>query len=140
MTKQGWTLLLPILLAASVSSAAAQSIVTIQNRRPPEPLPSIPRVEPGSNKPRPAPFGPMRQQDRRYQEPAFSRGYTDGYRRGIDDSRDRDRYDPVGHGDYKRADQGYYRDYGSRDAYRNNYRAGFRQGYEEGYRAGEQRR
>lgn len=70
------------------------------------------------------------------QEPASARGYADGYRRGLDDGRDRDRYDPVGQRDYRAGDLGYYRDYGSRDGYRNNYRAGFRQGYEHGYRDG----
>ena len=68
------------------------------------------------------------------QEPAFARGYSDGWEKGLDDGRDRDRYDPVRHGDYKDADNGYDRNYGSKDAYRNNYRSGFRQGYEEGYR------
>ena len=71
---------------------------------------------------------------RGYQEPAFARGYSDGWDKGLDDGRDRDRYDPVRHGDYKSADQGYNRSYGSKDAYKNNYRAGFRQGYEDGYR------
>jgi hypothetical protein len=69
-----------------------------------------------------------------YQEPAFARGYTDGWEKGLDDGRDRDRYDPVRHGDYRSADQGYQRSYGSKDAYKNNYRSGFRQGYEDGYR------
>jgi hypothetical protein len=73
---------------------------------------------------------------RGYQEQAFARGYSDGFRRGHDDGRDRDRYDPVRERDYRNGDQGYSRSYGSRDAYRNNYRAGFRQGYEEGYRDG----
>jgi hypothetical protein len=76
--------------------------------------------------------GPGRQ--RGYQEPAFARGYSDGWEKGLDDGRDRDRYDPVRHGDYKDADNGYERNYGSKDAYKNNYRAGFRQGYEDGYR------
>src|SRR5262245_2508091 len=71
---------------------------------------------------------------RGYQEPAFARGYSDGWDKGRDDGRDRDRYDPVRHGDYKDADNGYQRSYGSKDAYKNNYRAGFRQGYEDGYR------
>jgi hypothetical protein len=71
-----------------------------------------------------------------YQDPAFSRGYSDGFERGLDDGRDRDRYDPVRHRDYRDADDGYYRGYGSKQAYENNYRAGFRQGYEEGYRDG----
>ena len=75
-----------------------------------------------------------------YQEPAFARGYSDGWEKGVDDGRDRDRYDPVRHGDYKDGDQGYSRAYGSKDAYRNNYRAGFRQGYEDGYRDGARRR
>jgi hypothetical protein len=77
---------------------------------------------------------------RGYQEPAAARGYSDGYEKGLDDGRDRDRYDPVRHGDYRSGDEGYYREYGSRDAYRNNYRAGFRQGYEDGYRDGAARR
>src|SRR5262245_6327463 len=71
---------------------------------------------------------------RGYQEPAFARGYSDGWDKGLDDGRDRDRYDPVRHGDYKDGDNGYERSYGSKDAYKNNYRAGFRQGYEDAYR------
>lgn len=74
---------------------------------------------------------------RGYQEPAYARGYSDGYERGWNDGRDRDRYDAVGHKDYRDADDGYERGYGSRDAYRNNYRAGFRPGYDEGYRDGQ---
>ena len=73
-------------------------------------------------------------------EPAFARGYSDGWDRGLGDGRDRRRYDPVRHGDYRSADDGYTREYGSKDAYRNNYRAGFRQGYEDGYRDGARRR
>ena len=71
-----------------------------------------------------------------YQDPAFSRGYSEGFEKGLDDGRDRDRYDPVRHGDYRDADDGYFREYGPKQAYENNYRAGFRQGYEEGYRDG----
>jgi hypothetical protein len=72
---------------------------------------------------------------RGYQEPAFARGYDDGYAQGVADGRGRDRYDPVRHKDYRQADQGYVGSYGSKDAYRNNYRAGFRQGYDSGYRS-----
>jgi hypothetical protein len=75
-----------------------------------------------------------------YQEPAYARGFSEGYRQGSDDGRNRDRYDPVGHRDYRDADNGYFGAYGSRDAYRNNYRAGFREGYEAGYRTGTGRR
>lgn len=72
-----------------------------------------------------------------YQEPAYARGYADGYRRGFDDGRNHERYDPAGSREYRDGDTGYDVSYGgSRDAYRNNYRAGFRQGYEDGYRAG----
>jgi hypothetical protein len=71
---------------------------------------------------------------RGYQEPAFARGYGDGYQRGLADGKARNRYDPVDSPDYRNGDQGYSNAYGSRDAYRSNYRAGFRQGYEEGYR------
>jgi flagellar biosynthesis/type III secretory pathway protein FliH len=80
--------------------------------------------------------GPGPRDRRGYQEPAFARGYSDGWQQGLEDGRDRDRYDAVRHGDYKDADNGYERGYGSKDAYKNNYRSGFRQGYEEGYRSG----
>jgi flagellar biosynthesis/type III secretory pathway protein FliH len=73
---------------------------------------------------------------RGYQEPAYARGYSDGFEKGLDDGRDRDRYDPVRHSDYREADQGYSGSYGSKDAYKNNYRSGFRQGYDAGYRDG----
>ena len=78
----------------------------------------------------------VRPQQRPYREPASARGYADGYEEGLRDARDRDRYDPVRSRDYREADQGYYREYGPRDAYRNNYRFGFRQGYDTGYREG----
>jgi hypothetical protein len=77
---------------------------------------------------------------RGYQEPAFARGYSDGWEQGVDDGRDRDRYDPVSHREYRNADHGFDRGYGSKDSYKNNYRSGFRQGYEEGYRDGNRRR
>jgi flagellar biosynthesis/type III secretory pathway protein FliH len=70
-----------------------------------------------------------------YQEPAFARGYSDGYEKGRNDGDNGHRYDPARHGDYRGADNGYHGEYGSKDAYRNNYRSGFRQGYEDGYRA-----
>jgi hypothetical protein len=71
-----------------------------------------------------------------YQDPARARGLSEGYRRGFEDGRDRDRYDPVRHGEYRHGDNGYFGGYGSKDAYKNNYRDGFRQGYEDGYRDG----
>lgn len=71
-----------------------------------------------------------------FEDPAVARGRSEGYRRGFEDGRDRDRYDPVRHGDYRDGDQGYFRDYGSRDGYKISYRDGFRRGYDEGYREG----
>jgi flagellar biosynthesis/type III secretory pathway protein FliH len=81
-----------------------------------------------------------RRAPRGYQEPAYARGFSDGYQHGVSDGRDGDRYDPVRHGDYRDADEGYFGSYGSKDAYRNNSRAGFRPGYEQGYRDGRRRR
>jgi hypothetical protein len=77
-----------------------------------------------------------KQAPRRFEEPAYARGYADGHARGLDNGRKQERYDPVGGREYRDADQGFQESYGSRDAYRNNYRAGFRQGYEDGYREG----
>ena len=71
---------------------------------------------------------------RGYEEPAFARGYADGFRHAQDDRRERRRYDPVAHRDYRDANQGFSRSYGTLEAYRNNYRAGFRTGYDAGYR------
>lgn len=71
---------------------------------------------------------------------AATRGYRDGFEHGIADGRDRGRYDPVRHGDYRGADNGYEPRYGLRDSYRDQYRTGFRQGYEDGYRSGVRRR
>jgi hypothetical protein len=78
----------------------------------------------------------LRQVQRRFEEPAYARGYADGRARGLQDGRNHERYDPTGSREYRNADQGFQESYGSRDAYRNNYRAGFRQGYEDGYREG----
>ena len=82
----------------------------------------------------PGSFGSPPALGRGYQEPAFARGYADGFKHAQDDRQGRRRYDPVGHRDYREADQGFYRSYCSRDAYKDNYRAGFRAGYDAGYR------
>ena len=71
---------------------------------------------------------------KKYEEPAFARGYAAGKERGTDDAKKGDRYDPVASREYRDGDLGYAASYGSRDAYKSNYRAGFRQGYEDGYR------
>lgn len=69
-----------------------------------------------------------------YGREGYSRGFEDGLRKGREDGRDGDRFDPMRHKDYRNADDGYNRRYGSKDAYRASYRDGFRQGYERGYR------
>jgi len=79
---------------------------------------------------------PIRELPPGYHEPAFERGYDDGYDRGLADGRRGARYDPVDSREYRSGDRGYGEAYGSREAYRTNYRAGFRRGYEDGYRAG----
>ena len=71
---------------------------------------------------------------KKFEEPAFARGYEAGKARGRANAKDGERYDPVASREYRDGDQGYTASYGSRDAYRSNYRAGFRQGYEDGYR------
>ena len=114
-------------LASAQGRGRAQ---TQQRGRPPaqaaqtrEPQAPAARQRPG----RPVPRG--------YEEPAFARGYDDGYEQGLADGKSGDRYDPADSREYRNGDQGYVESYGLRDAYRNNYRTGFRQGYEEGYRS-----
>lgn len=69
---------------------------------------------------------------------AFANGYRDGYDKGHDDARDRDRYDLRRHRKYRDGESGYDRDFGMRrDVYRDVYRRGFANGYEDGYRAGQ---
>ena len=82
----------------------------------------------------PARVGALPLAGRVYEEPAFARGYADGFKHAQEDRRDRRRYDPVAHRDYRDADQGFSRSYGTLESYRNNYRAGFRAGYDAGYR------
>jgi hypothetical protein len=77
---------------------------------------------------------PARAVPKKFEEPAFARGYEAGRTRGLADARDGARYDPVASREYRDGDRGYVASYGSRDAYKSNYRAGFRQGYEDGYR------
>jgi hypothetical protein len=114
------TLIAATLLAPFVETASAQ---TLQRRD------SMRAARPGRG-------GVVRQPSWTHREPAAARGYADGYEEGRRDARGRGRYDPIRSRDYRQADQGYYRAYGPRDAYRNNYRFGFRQGYDAGYRSG----
>jgi hypothetical protein len=84
--------------------------------------------------------GPIDERRGSFQEPAYARGYADGFDQGRDDWDDRNRYDPVRHREYRSGDNGYSGNYGSRDLYRRYYREGFREGYEDGYRGTNQGR
>ena len=68
---------------------------------------------------------------------AFDNGFNDGYDRGLEDGRNRSRFDPTRHREYRNADRGYDGRLGSREEYRIVYRDGFRDGYDRGYRDGD---
>jgi hypothetical protein len=70
---------------------------------------------------------------------AYTRGRDEGYRKGLEDGRDRDPRDPWRHGWYRDGDRGYRREFGPRGLYQRSYRAAFEQGYAQGYRDGRQR-
>jgi len=69
-----------------------------------------------------------------YNDPAYSRGYDDGYRQGLYAARDGDRPDVRREGQYRDGDRGYNPRYGSRNQWRQVYRDGFAAGYDQGYR------
>lgn len=69
-----------------------------------------------------------------YADPAYSQGFDDGYRQGLDAARDGDRYNVRRERWYRSADRGYNRRYGPREAWRRVYRDGFAAGYDRGYR------
>ena len=73
---------------------------------------------------------------RGYQDAAYTRGFDDGYRRGLEAARGGDRYDVRRESWYRSADRGYDRRYGPRTEWRQVYRDGFTQGYDRGYREG----
>jgi hypothetical protein len=64
---------------------------------------------------------------------AFQNGTADGYRKGLDDLKDRKSPDPRRQNWYRSADHGYDKSYGSKDAYKDDYRRGFLQGYERAF-------
>ncbi len=73
-------------------------------------------------------------------EIAVSNGFEEGYRKGLDDGRDRDRRDVTRHSRYRNADHGYRREYGPKGLYQQAYRAAFERGYNEGYQDGRRNR
>jgi hypothetical protein len=64
---------------------------------------------------------------------AYNNGYRSGLERGQQASRDRRAFDIEREKDYRKADEGYKKQYGSKDYYRDEFRRGFTQGYQEGY-------
>jgi hypothetical protein len=80
-----------------------------------------------------ASYGYRGQRDvRQYERVAYDNGYREGIEHGGHDARDRRDYRVDRDRDYRRGDEGYRREYGDRDFYRE----AFRRGYEAGYRAG----
>lgn len=69
-----------------------------------------------------------------YRSPAAEYGYREGYERGREAARDRDRYDPARERWYREGDRHHDRRYGSREQWKSEYREAFRQGYDQGYR------
>lgn len=69
-----------------------------------------------------------------YRSPAAQYGFDEGYQKGREDARDRDRYDPARQKWYREGDRHYDNRYGSRDQWKYDYREAFKQGYERGYR------
>jgi hypothetical protein len=70
---------------------------------------------------------------------AFDRGFHEGYDEGVQAGRRGHPYDPYRERDYRRADRGYERHLGSREAYRWNFRRGFEAGYARGFTEGRRR-
>jgi len=71
-----------------------------------------------------------------YRDPGQARGFSDGYRKGVEDRRDNHRFEPERFKEVKQGTApGYDDDFGSRDRYTSNYRSGFRLGYDDGFRS-----
>jgi hypothetical protein len=64
---------------------------------------------------------------------AQENGYRDGLRKGAEDARDRDGYNPQKNSEYKNGTSGYNSSYGSKGTYKQVYRDAFLRGYSEGY-------
>jgi hypothetical protein len=71
---------------------------------------------------------------RDFERIAYDNGYREGRSHGEHDARDRRDYRVDRDGDYRHADDGYRREYGDRDFYRQSFRRGYEVGYREGYR------
>jgi hypothetical protein len=72
--------------------------------------------------------------DNRVSGEAYNRGFREGERAGDEDARRGRSFNVQSHREYRDADQGYDRDDGPRDLYRNEFRRGFTEGYQRGFR------
>lgn len=80
--------------------------------------------------------GPAQYYARRYDDGrriAREKGYQEGLHHGDEAARRGRPFDLNREKDYRNGDEGYKRDYGSREEYREAYRSGFAQGYRESY-------
>jgi hypothetical protein len=76
-----------------------------------------------------------------YRDPGQARGFSDGYRKGLEDQRDNHRFEPARFKEVRQGTApGYDGDFGSRERYTLSYRDGFRLGYEDGFRGAYARR
>lgn len=71
----------------------------------------------------------------RASEAGREQGYEDGLRHGREDDQRGVGYD-LKSDDYKKAERGYRKEYGSKGDYKKGYKQGYEQGYSEGYRGG----
>jgi hypothetical protein len=69
-----------------------------------------------------------------YYSEAYDRGLREGSKKGREDAKDGDRYDPRRHKWYREGDRGYNSRDGSREQYKAAYRDAFERGYADGYR------
>jgi hypothetical protein len=77
--------------------------------------------------------GPRGGYDRDIERRAYDIGYRDGVRAGERDGRSGRQFSFNRHDEWRDGDDGYRRDYGSRDFYRRSFRTGFESGYAEAY-------
>jgi hypothetical protein len=64
---------------------------------------------------------------------AYDNGFREGVAHGEHDARDRRGFRVEREGDYRHADDGYRREYGDREFYRQSFRRGYEAGYRHGY-------
>lgn len=80
--------------------------------------------------------GPSQYYSRRYEDGrrvARDKGYQEGLHHGDQAARRRKPFDLNREKDYRNGDEGYRREYGSREEYREAFRSGFAEGYREAY-------